>query len=377
MDFKFSEEEEIFRKSVREFCQRHIAPKWVEMDEKGEISVDLIKAMAKQGMIGTLISPDYGGPGGSAVMATVAIEEVAYHDPSLATAVYLLLHNSWPYIFQVYGEEEAKEEILPRITRGEAAFGIASTEAQGGSDVAGIRTLTARRRDAKTWVVNGEKTIVSGSSAVERLPWGGGWFLVARTGPVEERHRSITNFAFLARRGGDRVPGCEYEVFEEIGRHGIKTGTITFKDAEVEDKYRIGEENRGFRIAMQGFNLARCLVGIASIGCAKWALDQAVEWVRERKLWGKPISAFQGVSFKFAELYAEVEAARLLCYRAAWLADRYYLEKDPSVSMRDIAIAAACAKMKAPEAAMRVCEEVMKWHGGMAYFKELPLYRAW
>lgn len=377
MDFKFSEEEELFRKSVKEFCERYIAPKWIEIDEKGEIPLDLIQAMARQGLIGTLISPEYGGPGGTAVMTTLAVEEVAYHDPSLPTAIYMLVHSAWPYMLQVYGSEEAKQEILPRLTKGECALGIASTESQGGSDVAGIRTLKGTRKDDETWIIDGEKVMASMAPTIDRMPWGGGWFLIARTGPVEEKHRTITNFAFLAKKDGKKKAGCKHTLFEEIARHGLKTGTITFENIEVEDKYRIGDVNKGFRIAMEGFNLARSLIGAASIGCAKWALDQALEWIRERKLWGKPIASFQGISFKFAELYAELEAARLLCYRAAWLADKYYLKKDPTVSMSDIAVASAIAKMKAPETAVRICEEVMKWHGGIAYFKELPLYKAW
>jgi acyl-CoA dehydrogenase len=179
------------------------------------------------------------------------------------------------------------------------------------------------------------------------------------------------------KKNGERLPGFEYSVYEEIGRHSVKTGAVTFTDFEVDDKYRIGNVNEGFRIAMEGFNLARSLVGVASVGVARWALDEGLRWIKERKLWGKPIAAFQGVNFKFAELYAELEAVKWLCYKAAWLADRYYRMKDRNISLKDVALAAAAAKLRAPELAAEICCEVMKWHGGMAYFKEVPVYRAW
>jgi len=377
MDFKFNEEEELFRKSSHEFFQKNVAPIWTEIDEKRWVPLELVKKMAKQGLLATTISEEYGGPGGSAVMATIAVEESAYAEPSVSIAPLLLVNNAWTYMLQTYGTEEAKQELLPHITAGDALYCAASTESQGGSDVGGFRTLTAKRKDDRTWVLNGEKVLVTFMDHMDQSPWGGGYFLIARSGPLEKRHKALTAFNFLVKKEGKRTPGYEFANFEEIGRHGVHTGSITLSDVEIEDKYRIGDENKGFYVAMEGFNFARCMVGIATIGAARWALEQGREWIKERKLFGKPISSFQGVSFKFAELYAQLEAARLMCYRAASFADRYYVKKDPTISVMDVAVASACAKMMAPEIAVAVFEEVMKWHGGMAYFKEIPLYRGW
>ncbi|MFQ5998035.1 MAG: acyl-CoA dehydrogenase family protein [Candidatus Bathyarchaeia archaeon] len=375
MDFSLSEEEKTVRKSVSEFCETALTPHWIEMDEKGELPVSLISQMAEQGLVGSTVSTDYGGAGSSLLSAAIAAEQIAYSDPSLGSAVYVLLHNAWPYLLQKYGTQEAKEEILPRITAGEAVMGIWSTEAQGGSDVAGIRTLTAERKN-KTWILNGEKSMVSFPDLIEKMPWGGGAFLIARTGDVEQRHKTITTFAFMARRGGGLAPGFEWTVLEEIGRHSVKTGPVRLKSVNVDQKYVIGKPNEGFRIAMEGFNLARCLIGVATIGAAKWVLDQGVNWIKERKVRGRPLSNYQGVSFPLADLHANLEAARLVCYNAAQLGDRY-IRGDSNVSLQDVALASASAKLTAPQVALEVCQEVMKWFGGAAYFKDVPAFRVW
>lgn len=308
-------------------------------------------------------------------MATIAIEEIAYADPAVAIAVYALLNNGWPFALELFGREEVKEEILPRVAKGEAFFGIATTEPQGGSDIAGIKT-TAVKRDGK-WVFNGEKTYISGVGEVGSLPWGGGWFLVARTGPAEQGHRTLSAFAFLARKGGKPIEGYQPTIYEEIGRGGLTTGGFILNNAEIDGVYLIGEENKGFYYVMEGFNLARILVAAACIGAARWAVDQAISWFRQRKLFGRYVSSFQGVSFRFAELYTELEAAKYFVYKAAWMADKIYVHKDPTLKPKDLNVPVAMAKMKGPEVAVRIFEEVLKWYGAYGYTKECPIYRGW
>jgi len=376
MDFEFSEEEEMFRDSVREFSERYIQPKWVEVDESNKISYDLIKKMADQGLFGIPISEEYGGMGGTYVMAAIAVEEVAYYDPAVAIAVYLLLNNGWPYALELFGSEEAKSEILPKVVSGEAFFGIASTEPQGGSDVAGIKTFAEKKDGA--WILNGEKSYISGVREVTELPMGGGWFLVAKTGSLEWGHRNITAFAVLPRWNGRLKNGFKPTIYEEIGRGGLSTGGFILENFEVEDKYVIGEVDKGFYHVIEGFNLARILVAAACVGSARWALDTAMEWLRNRKLFqGRRLSSFQGIQFKLAELYADLEASRLFTYKAAWLADKIYKEKAEGCNPKDLNIPVALAKMKAPETATRIYEEVLKWHGAYGYTKESNVYRGW
>ena len=376
MNFEFSEEEEMFRDSVREFSERYIQPKWVEVDESNKIPYDLIKKMADQGLFGIPISEEYGGMGGTYVMAAIAVEEVAYYDPAVAIAVYLLLNNGWPYALELFGSEEAKSEILPKVVSGEAFFGIASTEPQGGSDVAGIKTFAEKKDGA--WILNGEKSYISGVREVTELPVGGGWFLVAKTGSLEWGHRNITAFAVLPRWNGRLKNGFKPTIYEEIGRGGLSTGGFILENFEVEDKYVIGEVDKGFYHVIEGFNLARILVAAACVGSARWALDTAMEWLRNRKLFqGRRLSSFQGIQFKLAELYADLEASRLFTYKAAWLADKIYKEKAEGCNPKDLNIPVALAKMKAPETATRIYEEVLKWHGAYGYTKESNVYRGW
>jgi acyl-CoA dehydrogenase len=375
----FSEEEKLFRETVREFCQKHIAPKWVEIDEAADkepmnIPIDTIKKMGEQGLFCIPCSEEYGGQGGTYTMATIAIEEIAYADPSVALAVYALLNTGWPFALELFGKEEVCQEIIPEVAKGDAFFGIASTEPQGGSDVAGLRTTAVKKGDV--YVFNGEKAYISGVGEVQKLAWGGGWFTLARTG--EPGHRGLSAFALLARKNGELKPGWNPTLYEDIGRHGLTTGGFILEDFELEKDYLIGEENKGFYYVMESFNLARIVVAAATIGAARWLLEQAVQWFKDRKLFGgKSIASFQGVSFKFAELYARWEAAKYFVYRASRLADKIYIEKDPAFKPKDLNVPVALAKNYGPETCVDLAEEVMKWYGAYAYTKEAPIFRAW
>ncbi len=373
MDFRFNEDEEVFKSSVREFCEKNISPVCVDLDEKRYFPAELYKKMADQGLFGIAIKPEYGGPGGTMVMATIAVEEIAYADPQVAIPVYTLLQNGWPLALQIFGSEEIKSEILHRVVKNEAFFGIATTESQGGSDLAGTKVTAKKKGDS--WILNGEKMYISGVGELKELPWGGFW-LLARTGPPDQGHKALTAYAFLPRKEGKTIEGYEPTLLEEIGRRGLTTGGFNLTNVEIDGKYRIGDVDGGFYLTMEGFNIARILVAAACIGAGRWALNRAVEWFKQRKLFGKHISAFQGVSFKFAELYAQLEAAKYFVYKGAWMADKIYLEKDPAFKPRDLNLPVAMAKLTAPEACVRALEETMKWHGAYGYSKECPLYRA-
>ncbi len=158
-------------------------------------------------------------------------------------------------------------------------------------------------------------------------------------------------------------------------RGGIPTGYLRLNGAPVDPEFVLGEVNNGFKIAMEGFDVARTLIGAAALGTARWMLEQGREWIKNRVVFGKPISSYQSISFRYAELSTRLEAARLMVYRAAWLADKFY-RGDSSVSILDVANAGAMAKMLAVELAIDVGLEVMKWFGGVSYFKETPIARA-
>jgi acyl-CoA dehydrogenase len=373
LDFSFSREEELFREAVRGFLSKRLSPIWESIDESGLIPVELIRDMGSQGFFAIPVPEEYGGQGGTFTLAVIAAEEVGYHDPSMATAVYTLLNNAWPYILYLYGSENVKLEILPLVGSGRAFFGIASTEPQGGSDVAGLRA-SATRGDGyySLW---GEKIYISGvREALEQLDTGG-WLLLARTGRLEDRHRGLTAFAFIARRSGRLVEGLEYSMLKTIGRHGISTGVLTLKGARTPLDTVVGGEGRGFYVAMEGFNVARIMVAAANLGVARWALEEAVKWSRERVLFERPIASFQAVSFPLAELAVELEAARLLVYKSAWMADRIYARREPGLKPADLAFYAAASKIKAVEVALKILETAMKTIGGLSYIKESKVSR--
>lgn len=373
MDFSLSREEELFREAVRSFLGKRLSPIWESIDETGLIPVELIRDMGSQGFFIIPVPEDYGGQGGTFTLAAIAAEEVGYYDPSMATAVYTLLNNAWPYMLYLYGSDDVKLEILPLVGSGRAFFGIASTEPQGGSDIAGLRASAVKENGYYSlW---GEKIYISGvREALEQLDTGG-WLLLARTGRLEDRHRGLTAFAFIAKRGGKIVEGLDYSVLKTIGRHGISTGVLTLKGARTPSNTVVRGEGMGFYVAMEGFNVARIMVAAANLGVARWALEEAVKWSRERVLFDRPIAGFQGVSFPLAELAVELEAARLLVYKSAWLADRIYIKKEPGLKPGDLAFYAAASKMKAVEVAFKTLEAAAKTLGALSYTKESRIGR--
>ena len=374
MDFTLSPDEKLFQESVREFLARELTPIWVKADEERRIPTELIHKMGEQGLFAIPVPEEYGGQGGSFLLAALAVEQVAYADPAVATAVFTLLNNAWPFILYLYGTEEAKQKILPLVGRGRGFFGIASTEPHGGSDVAGTRTTAVR--DGGEYRVTGEKVYISGlREGMEQLELGG-WFLITRTGSLEEGHRAITALAFVGNDHGKRPDGFEYSILNTIGRHAISTGLMRFDNTPVPADHLIGEEKKGFYIAMQGFALARILVSAANVGAAQWALERAVEYARDRRLFGdRPIASFQGVSFPIAEVAVEVEAARLLVYKAAQVADKIYIEKEAGMRPHDLNFPAAAAKIKAVETAKTAFEVLMKTMGAFSFTEEANVFR--
>ncbi|MEB3847127.1 MAG: acyl-CoA/acyl-ACP dehydrogenase [Desulfurococcales archaeon] len=374
MDFSFTEDQKLFREAVKEFLEKELAPKWDKIDEEHWIPTETIHKMGEQGFFAIPVPEEYGGQGGDFTSAAIVVEEVAYHDPSVAVAVFTLLNNAWPFILYRYGSEDLKQEILPLVGKGRGFFGIASTEPHGGSDVAGTRTKAVKEGDY--YVINGEKIFISGvRESMKQLDLGS-WFLIARTGPEEARHKAISAIAFIGNKNGKVPEGFEYSILNTIGRHGISTGMLTFKDVKVPTRYLIGEENRGFYYAMEGFTLARILVAAANIGAARWALERMVEWARTRELFGgRPISSFQGVSFPIAEVAMELEAARLLVYEAAWMADRIYIKKEPGLKPKDLNFYSASAKLKAVETGFKAFKTLMLTYAANSYVKETNVAR--
>jgi len=365
MDFALTEEQRLWQQAVRDFAQKEIAPRVREIDTTERIPPEIIKGMAEMGLLAPSVGEEYGGAGADWMMTTIAAEELGRADISLAIPVLYLVEAAWGFIFYQYGTPELKEEYLPKVTRGEAFLGIATTEPGGGSDILGA-CRTRAVQEGKEWRFNGEKVFISGVR--ESLDWGGIHLMLARTAPDPAAgHKAFTFFALPLKE----TAGISPTFFEDMGRMGISTGGFTMEDVRLPAHHQVGELNRGFYHAMEGFSAARTLIGATCAGAAQAVLDMGMDHIREREAFGRPLASFEGIQFPLADLYTDLESVRLITYKAAWTMDRKY--KQEGATHYDIALAAAMAKLRAPLVGFEIMNEVANWFGAMAYTKECPV----
>ena len=363
MDFSWTDEQELWRKTVRDFAQKKIKPRVREIDTNKKIPEEIIKEMAKLGLLAPTASQEYGGAGVNWTMAAIAAEELGRADISLAIPVLYLVESAWGYIFSQYGTEEAKKEYLPKVTSGDAFCGIAVTEPEGGSDIVGAAKTTAVKK-ANKWILNGEKMFISGIT--ESSKWGGIHLTLARTDP-SKGHKGFSFFAVPLKDN----PGMETTLLEDMGRMGISTGGFAMDNVKIPEHHLIGEFNKGFYYAMEGFSAARVLIGATCVGASEAALELGIEHIKTRKSFGRPLGSFEGIQFPLAEHYCNIEGIKLLTYRAAWIMDEMY--KENKFTHHDVALAAAISKLRAPIHAFEVMNEVADWLGATGYTKEYPI----
>ena len=351
MNFSFSDEQELLRKNTARFLEKNLKPYVRDIDVKGEIPVEFFRNAGENGIISPLIKQKYGGPSLSFMDSVIISEEIARVDTSMATSVYYLLNTSWAYVLQKYGKQELKDKLLPEIASGSQFIGIASTEPSGGSDVANI-TTSGTVKNGKI-IINGEKMYISG--ALEAKNNGGGHLTLVKT-DKEKGHRGITMVYVPAS-----AKGIEITKLENMGRMGISTAGIKYDNVEVPEENIIGEINEGFYYSMDGFNHARIMVAAACNGLSGKMLEEGLEYIKERKAFGKSLSDFQAISFEAADLKTETEMAFLLNYKAAYLAD----VDDP-----EFYIYSSMSKLKSPQIAMDTVKKVMMWFGAYGYTKD-------
>jgi len=365
MDFSWNEEQRLWRQAVRDFAQSEIAPRVREIDRQERIPREIIQGMGRLGLLAPVCAEEHGGAGMDWTMAAIAAEELGRADISLAIPVLYLVEAAWGFVFDRYAPVEIKAPVLPRVTAGEAFLGIATTEPGGGSDILGA-CRTKAVRDGDEWVLNGEKMFVSGVR--ESLEMGGVHLLLARTDPdPEAEHRAFSFFALPLKD----TPGITPTYFEDMGRMGISTGGFSLENVRLPAGNLVGKLNRGFYHAMEGFSAARVLIGATCVGAAEAVLEMGMDHVKERQAFGRPLAAFEGISFPLADHYAHLESTRLLVYKAAWTLDQKY---GPGTRTHyDVALAAALAKLRAPQVGFAIMNEVADWFGAMAYTKECPV----
>jgi len=352
MDFELPPELAELQATVRKLAQAKIAPRAREIDETEQYPDDLFDAFVETGLTGLCIPEAYGGSGAGILGLTIAIEEVAKYSNAASLMLLLTRLPTGPVL--IAGNEEQKQRYLTPIGTGEqrAAFGL--SEPQAGSDVMGMRTRA--RPDGDDWVLSGTKCWMSG---VRQADW---YCVFAKTGPVESRaHDSVS--AFIVER---ETPGVAVgSVDRKMGVKGVDTGELLLDEVRVSAANVIGEIG-GFRLAMLGLNSMRPIVAARGIGLAEGALMYAVDYVKGREAFERTIADFQGIQWKIAELATEIEAARLLTYRAAWMADRGEFTREwvPYLSM---------AKYYATELAVKVSSEALQMLGAAGYMKDHPL----
>jgi alkylation response protein AidB-like acyl-CoA dehydrogenase len=352
VQFDLSPELAQLQATVRKLAQERIAPRAREIDDSEEYPQDLFDLFVDAGLTGLCVPEELGGSGAGIFGLALAIEEIAKYSNAAALMLLLTRLPTGPVL--IAGSEEQQRRFVTPVATGEARAAFGLSEPQAGSDVMGMRTRA--RADGDDWVLTGTKCWMSG---VRQADW---YCIFAKTGPVDSRaHDSVS--AFIVER--DRPGVAVGSIDRKMGVKGVDTGELLLDDVRVPAENVVGEIG-GFRLAMLGLNAMRPIVAARGIGLAEGALMYAVEYVQNRQAFERTIADFQGIQWKIAELATEIEAARLLTYRAAWMADRGQFTKEwvPFLSM---------AKYYATELAVKVSGEALQMLGAAGYMKDHPL----
>jgi butyryl-CoA dehydrogenase len=353
MDLKFSEEQEMMRKMVRDFAQKEVAPIAAEIDEKGIVPFENIKKMAQLGLLGLTVSEKYDGCGADAVSYVIAIEELA--KACASTAIILAVQNSLVCAgIEKFGSEEQKEKYLRPLARGEKLGAFALTEPGAGCDAANQATTAVR--DGDYYVLNGSKHFITNGGFAD---------VIIAFGMTDKAQRARGITAFIVEKGfkGFAVGKEEHK----MGIRGTNTCELVFTDMRVPVANVLGGEGQGFKIALTMLDGGRIGVAAQAVGIAQAAFEAAVKYSKERVQFGKPICEFQAIQWMLADMATRIEAARLLTYSAA-------LKKE---SGQRFSKEASMAKLFASEMAVWVVDRALQIHGGYGYMKEYPVERCY
>ncbi|MRX67113.1 MULTISPECIES: acyl-CoA dehydrogenase family protein [Flavobacterium] len=349
MNFDYNETQSMIAQSIKEFAEKNIRPNIMEWDEAQIFPIALFKQLGEMGFMGVLVPEEYGGSGLGYHEYITVIEEISKVDPSIGLSV--AAHNSLcTNHILTFGNEEQKKKWLPKLATAEHIGAWGLTEHNTGSDAGGMNTTAVK--DGDFWVVNGAKNFIthaiSGDIAV----------VVVRTG---EKGDSKGMTAFVFEKG---MPGFSSGKKEnKLGMRASETAELVFDNCRVPDANRLGEVGQGFVQAMKILDGGRISIGALSLGIAKGAYNAALKYSKERYQFGQPISSFQGISFKLADMATEIEASELLLHKAAYLKQQH----------KPVTTLGAMAKMYASEACVKIANEAVQIHGGYGYTKDFPV----
>ena len=349
MDFNLSDEHRLIQSTVRDFAQQEVAPVAEELDREKRFPYEIVAKLGDLGLMGIPFPQEYGGGGGDSLAYALAVEELTRVDSSVA--ITLCAHTSLgTQPIYLFGNEEQKAEWMPKLCSGSVLGAFGLTEPEAGSDAGNVRTRAAL--DDGEWVIDGAKQFITNAGT----EISGVVCITARTGPDEISNLIVENGTAGYEQG---------EPYRKMGWNASDTRPLTFTGCRVPEANLLGPRGMGFKQFLQVLDIGRIGVAAMGVGLAQGALDEALAYAKERQAFGQSISKFQAIQIKLADMATEIEAARLLVYKAA-------RQKDNGESF---SLTAAQAKLKTGRLAVRCAEEAVQIHGGYGFIEEYPVCR--
>jgi alkylation response protein AidB-like acyl-CoA dehydrogenase len=349
MKFQLSEEQIAIKEMVREFAEKEIKPHVMNWDEKKAFPEEFIQKLGELGLLGIIFPESHGGAGMGYIEYATIVEELSTIDPSVGLMV--AAHNSLgTYHIFTFGSEEQKKEIIPKLVSGSTLSAWALTEPDSGSDAKALK-MTASKK-GNQWILNGSKTFITNPNFSDYA------VIIAKTSP-DKGTKGVSAFVVEKETPGYRIGNN----FNKLGMRASDTAELFFDNCAIPDKNILGKEGEGFRQAMDTLDGGRISIGAMCVGIAQGAYQNTLQYTKERKAFGQTLSDFQATKFKLANMATEIEAARLLIMRAAWLKDKG----------KDVNLESAMAKLYASEVAVRVSDEAVQIFGGYGFIKEYPV----
>ncbi|MCU0702214.1 MAG: acyl-CoA dehydrogenase family protein [Myxococcaceae bacterium] len=351
MDLELPDDVKALQATIRDFCERRVKDKAREWDASEKFPLEIVRELGQLGAMGIRISDAYGGANMGSLAVAVAVEEVAKYDGSLALTV--ASHNGLGTShIRVFGNEAQRQKYLPRLATAESLGAWGLTEPGSGSDAAGMKTTAVRKGDG--WVLNGSKMFITQGTV------GDVFVVLALTSP-EKKQKGIT--AFILEKG---LKGfSQRAIHGKLGMRSSDTAELHLENVEVPDSQRLGEIDHGFIDTMKILDGGRITIGALSVGLGHAAIRESVKYAKDRTAFGNPIGDFQAIRWMLADMQTELDAARMLVYRSAALAD----------AGKPYTREASMAKLFASEAATRACNKAVQIHGGYGYTREFPVER--
>jgi alkylation response protein AidB-like acyl-CoA dehydrogenase len=358
VDFSLTDEQQHLRRTVREFAEAEIAPHVMEWDEDSTFPSEIIPKLAEMGFLGVIFPEKYGGAGMGYLEYAIIIEELSRVDGSIG--IIVAAHNSLctNHIFK-FGNEAQRQKYVTPLAQGELLGCWSLTEPEAGSDAGGTRTIAARQ--GACWVINGAKTFTTNGHHADVC-------VAMAVTDAGKKHHGISAFIIEKDAPGFR-PGKKEN---KLGLRASDTSEVVFTDCRIPAENLLGAEGEGFVNSLQILDGGRISIAALGLGMAQGAYECSVRYAKQRKQFGKPIAEFQAIQFKLADMATQIDAARLLTYRAAWLADRAIAAGEAGGDAARLTRESSMAKLYAGEVAVRVANEAVQIHGGYGFTKDYP-----